>query len=59
VRRFDEAITAHTQAADIYHNTSDRHREATALASLGAAPAQGAPLRRGSLMLVTGCRCFY
>jgi Tetratricopeptide repeat len=37
VRRFEEAITAHTQAAAIYVEVGDRHSEGTALNSLGNA----------------------
>jgi Tetratricopeptide repeat len=34
VRRFEEAITAHQDAAAIYRETGDRHREGTALNNL-------------------------
>jgi hypothetical protein len=34
VRRFEEAITAHTQAAQIYQETGDRHSEGTALTAV-------------------------
>ena len=37
VRRFEEAITAHRDAAAIYRETGDRHREGTALNNLGIA----------------------
>jgi tetratricopeptide (TPR) repeat protein len=37
VRRFEEAITAHTQAAAIYVEAGDRHREGGALNNLGGA----------------------
>jgi tetratricopeptide (TPR) repeat protein len=37
VRRFAEAITAHTQARDIYRETGDRHGEGQALGNLGNA----------------------
>ena len=37
VRRFDEAITAHQQAGDIYRETGDRHGEGMALGNLGLA----------------------
>jgi tetratricopeptide (TPR) repeat protein len=37
VRRFEQAITAHQEAAAIYQETSDRHREGTALNNLGVA----------------------
>ena len=34
VRRFDEAITAHQDAAAIFRETGDRHREGAALGNL-------------------------
>ncbi len=37
VRRFEEAITAHQEAAAIYRETGDRHGEGDALNNLGAA----------------------
>jgi tetratricopeptide (TPR) repeat protein len=37
VRRFEEAITAHTQARDIYRDLGDRHGEGTAWNNLGNA----------------------
>jgi Flp pilus assembly protein TadD len=37
VRRFEEAITAHQDAAAIYRETGDRHGEGAALHSLGVA----------------------
>jgi tetratricopeptide (TPR) repeat protein len=37
VRRFDEAITAHLQAAEIGRETGDRHSEGQALGNLGLA----------------------
>ncbi|MFJ9662065.1 tetratricopeptide repeat protein, partial [Streptomyces griseoflavus] len=37
VRRFEEAIDAHTQTAAIFHELDDRHREAGALNNLGLA----------------------
>jgi tetratricopeptide (TPR) repeat protein len=37
VRRFDEAITVHRDAAAIYRETDDRHGEGTALTNLGTA----------------------
>ena len=37
VRRFEEAITAHQDAAAIYRETGDRHREGEALNNLGLA----------------------
>jgi tetratricopeptide (TPR) repeat protein len=37
VRRFDEAITAHQDAAAIFRETGDRHSEGSALNNLGAA----------------------
>ena len=37
VRRFDEAITAHQDAAAIYRDTGDRHGEGTARNNLGLA----------------------
>jgi tetratricopeptide (TPR) repeat protein len=37
VRRFDEAITAHQTARDIFQETGDRHREAGAWNNLGIA----------------------
>ncbi|MFF2519930.1 tetratricopeptide repeat protein, partial [Streptomyces sp. NPDC058086] len=37
VRRFEEAIDAHTRAADIARELGDRHREGTALNNLGGA----------------------
>ena len=36
-RRFEEAITAHQDAAAIYRETGDRHREGMALTNLGLA----------------------
>lgn len=35
LRRYDEAITAHQRAIAMYRETSDRHRESTALNNLG------------------------
>jgi hypothetical protein len=40
VRRFEEAITAHTQAAAIYVEAGDRHGEGGALNNLGLAQRQ-------------------
>jgi Flp pilus assembly protein TadD len=37
VRRFDEAITAHQDAAAIFRETGDRHSEGGALTNLGIA----------------------
>ena len=37
VRRFEEAISAHQDAAAIYRETGDRHWEGTALNNLGVA----------------------
>jgi len=37
VRRFDEAITAHQQAAGIFGETGDRHGEGQTLGNLGLA----------------------
>ena len=37
VRRFEEAITAHQDAAAIYRETGDRHGEGMALNNLGVA----------------------
>jgi tetratricopeptide (TPR) repeat protein len=37
VERFDDAITAHQQAAKIYRETGDQHREAGAWNNLGLA----------------------
>ncbi len=37
VRRFEEAITAHQEAAAIYRETGDRYREGMALTNLGIA----------------------
>jgi tetratricopeptide (TPR) repeat protein len=37
VRRFEEAITAHQDAAAIYRDTGDRHGEGLALEGLGLA----------------------
>ena len=37
VRRFEEAISAHQDAAAIYRETGDRHREGEALDNLGVA----------------------
>ena len=34
VRRFEEAITAHQDAAAIFRETGDRHGEGTALSNL-------------------------
>ena len=42
VRRFDEAITAHQDAAAIFRETGDRHGEGTALTNLGLALQGGA-----------------
>ena len=39
VERFEEAITAHREAAAIFRETGDRHREGVALANLEAARA--------------------
>jgi hypothetical protein len=39
VRRFEEAITACQDAAAIFRETGDRHREGTALGNLKAAKA--------------------
>ena len=39
VRRFEEAITAHQDAAAIYRETGDRHRESSALEDLATAQA--------------------
>ncbi|MCG8915238.1 tetratricopeptide repeat protein [Actinokineospora sp. PR83] len=39
-RRFDEAITAHENAGDLYREVEDRYREGVVLNSLGAALAQ-------------------
>ena len=44
VRRFEEAITAHQDAAAIFRETGDRHSEGAALNNLGAGPAGGAPV---------------
>ena len=35
--RFEEAITSHRQAADIYHKLGDQHGEGRALGNLGLA----------------------
>ena len=37
VRRFEEAVSAHRDAAAIFRETGDRHREGTALTNLGLA----------------------
>jgi tetratricopeptide (TPR) repeat protein len=37
VRRFEEAVTAHQDAAAIFRETGDRHREGMALNNLGLA----------------------
>ncbi len=37
MRRFEEAITAHRDAAAIYRETGDRHDEGWALGNLGNA----------------------
>ena len=37
VRRFEEAITAHQDAAAIFRETGDRHGEGIALGNLGVA----------------------
>lgn len=37
VGRFEDAITSHQQAADIYHKLGDRHGEGRALGNLGLA----------------------
>ena len=42
VRRFEEAITAHQDAAAIFRETGDRHREGGALNNLGLALRGGA-----------------
>ena len=44
-RRFDEAITAHQQAAALFSELGDRHGEALALDNLGSRPAGGAAVR--------------
>ena len=40
VRRFEEAITAHQDAAAIFRETGDRHGEGMALNNLGARAAE-------------------
>ena len=44
VRRFEEAIRAHQDAAAIFRETGDRHREGMALNNLGLALREGGPV---------------
>ena len=47
VRRFEEAITAYQDAAAIYRETGDRHREGLALVGLGLALVEVRAVRGG------------
>ncbi len=46
VRRLEEAITAHQDAATLFRETGDRHREIIALENLGESTISGFKVRR-------------
>jgi hypothetical protein len=59
VRRFDEAITAHQQAAALFTELGDRHGEAGALDSLGGALPWGQASGTGDRQRPEACAASY